>query len=100
VAGRWESSNELGQIGISTSYDDHWVEIRVEDNGTGIPPEIIDQIFTPFFTTKDVGKGTGQGLALAHNVIVDRHGGQLLVESTLGEGTTFVVKLPRTPEAA
>ena len=64
------------------------------DTGGGIPDKIREKIFDPFFTTKPVGKGTGQGLAIAHNVIVDKHKGSITVETELGKGTTFIVRLP------
>jgi signal transduction histidine kinase len=69
------------------------VEISIADNGIGIPAEIRDRVFDPFFTTKPVGRGTGQGLAIAHNVVA-RHAGALRFESTTGVGTRFVVSLP------
>jgi len=70
------------------------VEIVVGDNGCGIPAAIVSRIFEPFFTTKDVGKGTGQGLALTHAVIVERMKGEIEVDSTPGEGTRFLLRLP------
>lgn len=89
-----------GVITIRTRLAENWVEIRVSDNGCGIPDAIRDRIFDPFFTTKEVGKGTGQGLAIARSVVVDRHGGELVLETTVGQGTTFVVRLPRPAERA
>ena len=86
--------NEKGIITISTSHQNGWVEIHVGDTGTGIPDGIRDRIFEPFFTTKEVGKGSGQGLAMAHNVIVQKHGGELMCESEEGNGTTFIIRLP------
>jgi signal transduction histidine kinase len=74
--------------------------IRIQDSGTGIPPEIQGRIFDPFFTTKRVGRGTGQGLAISHSVIVDKHHGRLHYETEVGKGTTFIVELPLTGEAA
>jgi signal transduction histidine kinase len=71
-----------------------WVEIRVEDEGTGIPPTIRHHVFDPFFTTKDVGRGTGQGLAIAHAIVVEKHGGTIHFETEVDRGTTFVVRLP------
>jgi hypothetical protein len=68
--------------------------MRVEDSGNGIPEGVRDKIFTPFFTTKPLGKGTGQGLALARAVVVDKHGGTIRFESTEGVGTTFIIRLP------
>jgi signal transduction histidine kinase len=92
-----------GVITITTEGvdDDRGARITIADDGAGIDPANIDRIFDHFFTTKEVGKGTGQGLAFAHRTIVAEHHGTLSVESTLGEGTTFVVTLPveRPPEA-
>jgi two-component system, NtrC family, sensor kinase len=83
-----------GVIQISTKRRDSGVEIRIQDNGPGIPESTRQRIFDPFFTTKEVGKGTGQGLAIARSTIVDKHHGELVCESTVGEGTTFVIYLP------
>jgi signal transduction histidine kinase len=87
-------SNQKGSIRISTRRDGGWAEVRVSDTGAGIPEGIRARIFTPFFTTKEVGKGTGQGLAMAHSVIVKKHQGTIHFESEIGVGTTFVVRLP------
>ncbi len=84
----------LGKILVRTVCHPGEVEVSVSDDGTGIPEEIQQRIFEPFFTTKPVGKGTGQGLAIAYKVIVDKHGGRLLVDSTPGQGTTFRLFLP------
>jgi signal transduction histidine kinase len=73
------------------------VEIRIRDNGTGIPPEVKDKIFNPFFTTKPAGEGTGLGLSLSHDIIVKQHGGSIEVDSQLDEFTEIRVTLPRTP---
>jgi signal transduction histidine kinase len=85
---------DIGTISVATARRDGWAEIRVSDTGTGIPPALIDRIFDPFFTTKEPGKGTGQGLAICHNIVVTKHGGSIAVESTLGEGSCFIVRLP------
>lgn len=82
-----------GSIAVSTRRDGNWAEIRVRDTGTGIPEAVRPHVFNPFFTTKPVGKGTGQGLAIAYSV-VQRHGGSISFETEVGEGTTFVVRLP------
>ena len=74
------------------------VEIRVADDGTGIPPEVLEHVFEPFFTTKPLGKGTGLGLATSH-AIVERAGGRIAVESEAGRGTVISIRLPRTAEA-
>ena len=71
------------------------VEIRIRDNGTGIPPEVKEKIFNPFFTTKPAGEGTGLGLSISHDVIVKQHGGSIEVETRRGEFTEIRVILPR-----
>jgi two-component system, NtrC family, sensor kinase len=83
-----------GVISVSTRKHQDWAEIRIKDSGCGMPQEIRDRIFDPFFTTKGVGKGTGQGLAIAHDVIVKKHHGTITVETAPGLGTTFVMRLP------
>jgi two-component system, NtrC family, sensor kinase len=70
------------------------VHVSVTDDGCGISPQTRARIFDPFFTTKTVGRGTGQGLAIVHNVIVERHHGTIEVVSTPGQGTTFTLHLP------
>lgn len=87
-------STEKGKIIITTRKEGDFVHILVSDTGGGIPQPIMDKIFDPFFTTKEVGIGTGQGLAIAHNIIVNKHGGKINVESELGVGTTFIITLP------
>ena len=68
--------------------------VRVEDTGVGMPADVRAKMFEPFFTTKGVGKGTGQGLAIAHNVIVEKHGGTLAFETETGKGTVFIIRIP------
>jgi len=75
------------------------VEIRVRDNGMGIPPEIRDKLFQPFFTTKPTGEGTGLGLSISWDIVTQQHGGTIAVDSRLGEFTEFAIRLPRTPRA-
>jgi signal transduction histidine kinase len=82
------------EIHISTALIDNWVEIRIRDNGPGIPEEVQSRLFDPFFTTKPVGKGTGMGLAISYQVVVDKHGGLLMCESAPGRGTEFIIELP------
>jgi PAS domain S-box-containing protein len=89
-----EDSSEKGTITITTRRQENWAEITVADTGPGIPDEIRSRIFEPFFTTKAVGKGTGQGLALAHSVIVNLHQGQIWFDTEVGKGTTFFLRLP------
>jgi len=76
------------------SYRDH-VEISIRDNGTGIPPDVTEKIFNPFFTTKPAGEGTGLGLSMSHDIIVKQHGGRIDVETEPGKFTEFTIVLPR-----
>jgi len=79
-------------VKVSTKKINDKIEIRVDDNGSGIPQKIVDKIFQPFFTTKPTGEGTGLGLSLSYDII-KAHGGEIKVESTEGEGTTFIIQL-------
>ncbi len=79
---------------VSTKKKEGSVEIRVADNGNGIPQKVLDKIFQPFFTTKPTGQGTGLGLSLSYDIITKGHGGELRAETKEGEGTTFIVQLP------
>lgn len=88
-----QSMQERGRVTVGTRAAPDAVEIRVTDTGCGIPPEVIDRIFDPFFTSKQGGQGTGLGLAIAYG-IVTRHRGTITASSTVGEGTTFTVRLP------
>jgi PAS domain S-box-containing protein len=88
------ASPERGIIRIQTYHEDNWAKIRISDTGAGIPQEIRHKIFDLFFTTKGPGKGTGQGLAISHSVIVEKHKGTLDLESQEGKGTTFIIGLP------
>ena len=81
-------------ITIETRGDAAGVEVKIRDNGPGIPPDVLPRIWDPFFTTKDVGEGTGLGLSIVHELI-ERHGGSIECDTKLGEGTIFTVKLPR-----
>ncbi len=89
-----KSKDTRGNITVRTKALVDAVEIRVEDDGPGIPEAVQKKMFEPFFTTKAVGKGTGQGLAISRNVIVKKHGGTLRFESAVGTGTTFIITLP------
>ncbi|RPD46926.1 histidine kinase [Hymenobacter sediminis] len=96
-----QKRKELGQPGyvptvtVTTKpLPDGDVEVRVRDNGTGIPRAVVDKIFQPFFTTKPTGEGTGLGLSLSYDIITKGHGGTLLVETQEGQGTEFIITLP------
>ncbi len=95
-----QGQEKKGKITVSTRKKGTHVEIRISDSGTGVPEEIRDRIFDPFFTTKEVGRGTGQGLAISRSVIVDKHGGTIDVESEVGKGTTFIIRLPLEENAS
>jgi signal transduction histidine kinase len=71
------------------------VEIRIRDNGNGIPPSLTDKIFNPFFTTKPAGSGTGLGLSISYDIIVNQHQGEITVDTTEGEFAEFIITLPR-----
>lgn len=88
-----------GRIRIATRRDAGRVRISIRDNGNGIPDEIRTRVYDPFFTTKDVGKGTGQGLSISHSVIVDQHHGEIELETEVGVGTEFHLWLPLPEEA-
>ncbi|MGA2569728.1 MAG: PAS domain S-box protein [Terracidiphilus sp.] len=86
--------DEKGQITIRTRRSGDYAEIAISDTGTGIPEDIQHRIYEPFFTTKEVGAGTGQGLAFSHSVVVKKHQGKIWFETELGRGTTFHIQLP------
>lgn len=86
-------TGEPGIIKISTALEGNEIIVTITDNGCGIPDNIKDNVFNPFFTTKEIGKGTGQGLSMAHN-IVEKHKGKIYFKSRAGEGTSFYIHLP------
>ena len=85
-------------VRIRTLQCEDEVEIHVGDNGDGIPSDVMEKIFTPFYTTKPAGEGTGLGLSMSYDIVVQAHGGDFRVESTPGEGTLFIVSLPAQPQ--
>ena len=96
--GERNDAGRQGTITIATRELGDHVEIRITDTGTGIPTAIRAKIFDPFFTTKPIGKGTGQGLALAHAVVVKKHQGTISFDTEDGKGTTFIISLPTGSE--
>jgi two-component system NtrC family sensor kinase len=82
-------------LAAATKNLDDRVEIRIRDNGTGIPPEVKEKIFNPFFTTKPAGEGTGLGLSISHDIVVKQHGGSIEVDTQPGEFTEIRIILPR-----
>ncbi len=89
-----ENQPYLGQITIRTSVIERFVEIAIADNGLGIPEHIQQQIFNPFFSTKPIGKGTGMGLSISYQIVVEKHGGKLNCFSTADKGTEFAIQIP------
>jgi len=87
------SSGFMPAVTVSTKKTEDSIEIRVSDNGNGVPQKVIDKIFQPFFTTKPAGQGTGLGLSLSYDII-KAHGGEIKVESKEGEGSVFLITLP------
>ncbi|PVV08211.1 MAG: hypothetical protein B6D77_12380 [gamma proteobacterium symbiont of Ctena orbiculata] len=85
---------QKGKISITTTFNDDYVEMSIADTGTGIPKDVQEHVFNPFFTTKDIGSGTGQGLAIAQDIVVVKHKGELFFETEEGKGTRFVMRLP------
>ena len=92
-----ESDDENFEPLVSAATRDlgNAVEIRIRDNGTGIPTEAREKMFNPFFTTKPAGEGTGLGLSMAHVIVVKQHNGRIDVETEPGEFTEFIITLPR-----
>ena len=88
-----------GTITIRTGHRAGGVEIHVEDTGTGIPEQIRDRVFDRFFTSKSPGRGTGQGLAIVRSIVAERCGGTIHFTTRVGQGTTFVVRLPIESDA-
>ncbi len=95
-----QGTDRRGCITITTHAEGTDAVVAISDDGCGIAPHILDKIYDPFFTTKEIGRGSGQGLAIARSVIVDKHHGRLDVQSTLGQGTTFTIRLPIEGAAA
>lgn len=89
-----DPEGEKGVIAVSSRVAGEVVEIRIADNGPGMSESVRERIFDPFFTTKTVGKGTGQGLSIAHDVIVEKHSGELYCDSEPGKGAAFTIRLP------
>ena len=81
-------------LSVSTKRIDGWIEIRIRDNGKGIPQEIREKFFNPFFTTKAAGKGTGLGLSISYDIVVQEHQGEIRVDSKEGEYTEFLIRIP------
>jgi two-component system NtrC family sensor kinase len=85
---------DKGYIKLKTYADSRFIYCEISDDGPGIPKSIIGKIYDPFFTTKEAGKGTGLGLSISYDIIVHKHGGDIQVESTVGKGTIFTIKIP------
>ncbi|MGB6954042.1 MAG: GAF domain-containing protein, partial [Bradyrhizobium sp.] len=101
AAKRKEAGEEGYEPTLSATTKDfgNGVEIRIRDNGTGIPQEVKEKMFNPFFTTKPAGEGTGLGLSMSHDIVVKQHGGRIEVETEPGQSTEFIITLPRRAAA-
>ena len=93
-AGATRGNHEPTLAAMTRNLGDH-VEIRIRDNGSGIPADVREKIFDPFFTTKPAGEGTGLGLSISHDIIVKQHGGSIDVDTEPGQFTEFRIILPR-----
>jgi signal transduction histidine kinase len=91
-----EVESTPNQITIRTSIENSHAVVRIQDNGMGMSSEVQQRVFEAFFTTKPEGKGTGLGLPICYQIIHEKHGGQLSLSSTIGQGTEFVIQLPIT----
>ena len=89
------SNNFVPTLKVKTVDSRDTVEVRIRDNGNGIPPEARDKLFNPFFTTKPTGEGTGLGLSLSYDIIAKQHGGEIKFETESGEYTEFIIVLPK-----
>jgi polar amino acid transport system substrate-binding protein len=89
-----EGRKETPCFTLRVSRENSMARIEVEDNGSGIPEEIRKRVFEPFYTTKEVGMGTGLGLSVSYFIVTEDHGGTMSVESAPGKGATFIVRLP------
>ena len=93
--GGWTPTVKVSSRGLGDA-----IEIRIRDNGIGMPPAVREAAFTPFFTTKPTGEGTGLGLSISYDIVVQEHGGTIAVTSREGEFTEFTIRLPRSPPVA
>ena len=89
-----EGDSYKPEVKVSTAMKGKFVEIKISDNGTGIPDAVKDKILQPFFTTKPTGEGTGLGLSLSYDIVVKGHGGTIDIDSKEGEYTEFTIRLP------
>jgi signal transduction histidine kinase len=89
-----KQARERGKLTIRTRQIDNDVQIEIQDNGTGIPLPVCARVFDPFFTTKQAGEGTGQGLTICHNIVVQKHHGNIWFDTELDRGTTFFIRIP------
>ena len=90
-----QAIKEQGEIKIRTYEEENHICVSIADSGEGMPPDVQRRIFEPFFTTKKIGEGTGLGLSMSYQIVADKHGGELQVESEIGVGTVFIMKLPK-----
>jgi len=89
-----QQRSDMGRITIIAERNDRFIAVHIIDDGPGIPEENLMKIFDPFFTTKEIGQGTGLGLSISYDIIVNKHGGSIDINTEVGQGAEFIVKLP------
>ena len=99
IGERVAGTSERGRITVRSWAADASVYVSISDTGNGIPAEVAEHIYEPFFTTKEIGKGTGQGLSIGRATVVNRHGGAIDFNTKAGEGTTFTIRIPESGTA-
>jgi signal transduction histidine kinase len=95
MRGLAQANGEPPAIAIMTHLiENQQVKIEIQDNGPGIPENVLPRLFDPFFTTKPIGQGTGMGLSISYQIITEKHGGEIRCDSVVGRGTTFTIEIP------
>ena len=97
LARRRSDESFVPTLQVSTRTRAGAIEVAIRDNGTGMPPDVVERVFSPFFTTKPAGEGVGFGLSVAHDVVTKLHGGELLCASEAGAWSEFTIRLPIAP---
>ena len=91
---KYQAVKNQGEIIVRSRLKDAWVEVEISDTGCGMSDSVLARLYDPFFTTKEVGHGTGQGLSLCYSIVVEKHKGSIDFVSSIGEGTVCTIKIP------